>query len=176
MTVTLKDQYGNVISNQSVSLTNVGSSSVYTVASSPPSGPSSENSNSSGVATFYVADTTVQTVTYGALVNSTQIAGSSSSEASFGYLSQSGLNESANPTSQTVGQYVVISATGGSTGLGITYQLASGAPTSCQLNSSTGQLTTTKAVVCPVIATMAGDSSYGPVNSSTCLLYTSRCV
>ena len=167
VTVTLKDQYGNVISNQSVSLTNVGSSSVGTVASSPPSGPSSENSNSSGVATFYVADTTVQTVTYGALVNSTQIAGSSSSEASFGYLSQSGLNESANPTSQTVGQYVVISATGGSTGLGITYQLASGAPTSCQLNSSTGQLTTTKAVVCPVIATMAGNSSYGPVNSST---------
>lgn len=167
VTVTLKDQYGNVIPNQSVSLTNIGSSSVGTIAGSPPSGPSSANSNSSGVATFYVTDTTIQTVTYGALVNSTPIAGSSSSEASFGYLSQGTLNESANPTSQTVGQYVVISASGGSTGLAITYQLASGAPTSCQLNSTTGELTTTKAVVCPVIATMAGNSTYGPVNSST---------
>jgi len=166
VTVTLEDQYGNVIPSTSVSLTNLGASSVYT-ATGPLSGTNSTTTNSSGVATFYVADSTAQNVTYGATAQSTSIPGSSSSEASFGFLAQSPLNEGATPSSQTAGQSVQMSASGGSDGGAITYQLASGAPSSCSVNSTTGVLTSNDmAVTCPVIATMAGNGTYAPVNSS----------
>jgi hypothetical protein len=165
VTVILEDQYGNVIPNQSVSLTNTAGSSVYT-ATGPLSGSNSATTNSSGVATFYVVDATAQTVTYGATAQSTAIPGSSSSAASFGFLTQNSLNESASPTSQTVGLTVQMSASGGSDGGAISFQLASGAPSSCSVDPTTGVLTSNdKAVTCPVIATMAGNSTYGPVNS-----------
>ncbi|MGA2432416.1 MAG: Ig-like domain-containing protein [Acidimicrobiales bacterium] len=168
VTVTLDDQYGNPVSNQSVALTNIGSSMVYT-GTGPLSGSNSATTNSSGVATFYVADATAETVTYGATdsTQSTVISGSPSSAATFGFLAQGPLSESANPSSPTAGQSVQMSASGGSDGGAITFALASGAPSSCMVTSSGVLTSSNAAVTCPVVATMAGNGTYAPVNSST---------
>ena len=168
VTVTLEDQYGNVTPGLSVSLTTIGSSSVYTNCVAQ-TGTNAELTGALGVATFYVADHVAQIVEYGASIpaQSTSISGSSSSTATFGFLTQSGLTESANPANPTVGQTAQMSAVGGSGTGAITFALASGAPSSCGF-SSPGVLTSSNTVVtCPVIATRAGDGTYGPANSST---------
>jgi hypothetical protein len=115
VTVTLEDQYGNVTPGLSVSLTTIGSSSVYTNCVAQ-TGTNAELTGALGVATFYVADHVAQIVEYGASIpaQSTSISGSSSSTATFGFLTQSGLTESANPANPTVGQTAQMSAVGGS--------------------------------------------------------------
>ncbi|HEX4525926.1 MAG TPA: invasin domain 3-containing protein, partial [Gaiellaceae bacterium] len=65
VTVTAKDAFGNLISGQSVSLTQAAGSSTI----SPPSA----TTNGSGVATFTVKDTTAEAVTYTATIGATTI-------------------------------------------------------------------------------------------------------
>ena len=166
VTVTLKDALSDPISGVSVSLGTKGSSSVYTVAGSPPSGPSSANSNSSGVATFYVTDTTAESVTYTALAQSATISGSSgTTTAVFSLLAQNPLGLGANPASPVAGQPVTINASGGSDNGTVTYSLVSGDPASCAINA--GVLTSNLAVTCAVTATMAGNAQYAPVTVSS---------
>ncbi|HZU13054.1 MAG TPA: S8 family serine peptidase [Chloroflexota bacterium] len=94
ITVTLMDQYGNPVSNKSVSLAqNTGAHSVVTTGTNP--------TNSNGQATFTATDTTAETVTYTATdsTDSTQLNTQPKVTFTAGAVSASKSTVVANPTS-----------------------------------------------------------------------------